>query len=109
MYSYVINEQGSPLSNCIGFLYCPKLQMNRPGGANSIQRIFYSRHKLFHCLIYQTFTTPDGLILNMSVPIVDRRHDIKLYRQSNMDQIFQQNILINGQKYCFYGDPDYIM
>lgn len=47
MYANVINEQGDPLSKFIGFIYCTKIQINRPGCANAIRRAIYSGQKLF--------------------------------------------------------------
>lgn len=54
--------------------------MCRPGGENSLQRAFYSGHKIFNCLISQTVSTPDCLIWHLLGPEVGRRHDVTLYR-----------------------------
>lgn len=68
MYAKAIHEQGAPLSNCVGFSDCTKIAMCRPGGRGSLQRTVYSGHKRFHCLIYQTITTPDGLLFYLMAP-----------------------------------------
>ena len=83
-YASTIYAKGAALDNCVGFIDCTRTQMCRPVGANAMQRSVYSGHKRFHCLIYQTITTPDGLIFSMYSPEVGRRHDMTLYRQSKI-------------------------
>lgn len=109
LYAAAIYEKGAPLDNCAGFIDCTKIQMSRPGGRGSLQRACYSGHKRFHCLIYQTVTTPDGLMFHLYGPEVGRRHDMTLYRQSGMDQQLQSTMVIGGRQYCLYGDPAYIL
>lgn len=59
-----------PLPHCLGFIDCPKIQICRPFGLGSPQRNCYSVHKRMHCLVYQTLTTPDGLIFHLYGPHV---------------------------------------
>jgi len=63
--------------------------MSRPGGAGANQWTCYSGHKRFYCLIYQTVTTPDGLMFYLYGPEVGCRHDMTLYRQRNLDSDLQ--------------------
>lgn len=109
LYAESICCRGSPLDKCVGFIDCTKIQMQRPGGANTNQRAVYSGHKRFHCLVYQTITTPDGLIFHMHGPQVGRRHDITLYRQSGLDDILENSLLIDGQQFYIYGDQAYMI
>lgn len=91
------------------FVDCTKIQMQRPGGPACNQRACYSGHKHFHCLIYQTVTTPDGLIFYLYGPEIRRRHDISLYRQSELDGSLEETQNINGRQMYMYGDAAYIL
>lgn len=48
LYSYTINELGAPLEWCVGFIYCTKIRMYRPGGPKKSQRSSHSHRKLSH-------------------------------------------------------------
>lgn len=109
IYSAAIKERGAPLENCVGFIDCTKIQMSRPGGSGAIQRSCFSGHKRFHCLVYQTVTTPDGLMFNLYGPEVGRRHDMTLYRESNLDAVLQEALLVDGRQYCIFGDSAYVL
>lgn len=109
LYAKAISEKGAPLTNCVGFIDCTKIQMSRPGGRSSLQRSSYSGHKRFHCLIYQNVTTPDGLMFYMYGPEVGRRHDMTLYRESGLGEVLEAVLVINGKQYCLYGDAAYIL
>ena len=108
LYAAALKQKGAPLDNCVGFLDCTKIQNSRPGGAAIIQRACYSGHKRFHCLIYQTITTPDGLMFYLYGPEVGRRHDMTLYKESNLEADLQENMIVDRTQYCLYGDAAYI-
>lgn len=108
-YAELIQENGAALDNCVGFIDCTKIQMQRPGGPGLMQRSVYSGHKRMHCLIYQTVCTPDGLIFHMYGPEAGRRHDLTLYRQSHLDDTLHNTLMIEDTQYCLYGDPAYVM
>ena len=82
LYAQAVRDLDAPLDNCVGFMDCTKIQMCRPGGTGAFQRSVYSGHKRFHCLICQSITTPDGLMMHLFGPEVGRRHDLTLYRNS---------------------------
>ena len=109
MYAAAIHQKGAPLDNCVGFIDCTKVQMSRPGGAGTLQRACYSGHKRLHCLLYQSLTTPDGLMFHLYGPEVGRRHDMTLYRQSGIDQQLQSHLTIQDRQYCVYGDAAYVL
>jgi DDE superfamily endonuclease len=52
---------------------------------------------------------PDGLILHLFGPIEGRRHDMTLYRESNIDDALQTSMEISGTQYYLYGDPAYCL
>ena len=106
-YAAAINEKGATLDNVVGFIDYTKIQMSRPKGHNSLQKATFSGHKRFHCLIYQTITTPDGLIFHLHGPEVKSRQDITLYRASGLDSILRDTLLIKQKQYAIYGDAAY--
>jgi len=108
-YAVAVKEKGAPLDNCLGFIDCSKIEMSRPGGNGTLQRSCYSGHKRMHCLVYQTITTPDGLILHLYGPEVGRRHDLTLLRNSGIEEIMEQRMVIGGKQYCIYGDAAYML
>lgn len=109
MYAESIRNAGAPLHRCVGFIDCTKVRMQRPGGHGSLQRSVYSGHKRMHCLIYQTLTTPDGLMFALYGPEEGRRHDITLYRHSEWEAILSECLHINGQYYYIFGDSAYML
>lgn len=83
--------------------------MCEPAGHGSLQRSLYSGHEIFHCLIYQTITTSDGLMLYLHGPEVGRLHNMTVDRQSGLGSILEEHLMIGGIQYCIYGDAAYIL
>lgn len=106
-YAESIRQSGSSLEKCVGFIDCTKIRMARPGGRSSLQKACYSGHKRFHCLSYQTLTTPDGLIFALYGPIEGRRHDLTLLRKSGWSEILESNLSNGETQYYVYGDGAY--
>ena len=109
MYAESIHKAGAPLDSCVGFIDCTKIQMSRPGGHSSLQRSCYSGHKRFHCLMYQTETTPDGLIFHLYGLEVGGRHDLTLLRESKLQDRLQICLKINGRQFYIYSDAAYMI
>ena len=109
MYEESIHKAGAPLNSCVGFIDCTKIKMSRPGGHCSLQSNCYSGHKLFHCLMYQTVTTPDGLILHLYGPEVERRHDLTLLRESKLQDRLQVCLQFNVRQFYIYSDATYMI
>lgn len=91
------------------FIDCTNIQMTRTSGPSVYQRSAYSGHKMFHSLIYQSITTPYGLIFHIYGPDVRGRHETTLYRNSGMDQFLQLHLLVDGVRYAIYGDSAYML
>ena len=85
------------------------IAMARPGGSGCNQRACYSGHKRFHYLVYQTITTPDGLIFSLYGPEVGRRHDLTLLRNSGISERLQNCLTIGDRHYYIYGDAAYVL
>ena len=60
-------------------------------------------------MIYQTITTPDGLMFYSCGPEVGRRYDMTLYREINLGSDLQENMIVDGTQYFLYGDAAYIL
>lgn len=58
-------DNGSPLESLIASIDCTKNRTARPEFANYYQQSVYSWHKRKNYLIYQTISTPDGLIAGL--------------------------------------------
>lgn len=108
-YAKAIQDTGAPLPRCVGFIDCTKIRMCRPGGANAYQRAVYSGHKRIHCLVYQTVTTPDGLMFALYGPVEGRRHDLTLLRESGWNDVWGESLFIDGEWYYIYGDSAYLL
>lgn len=100
MYVEVIRSKGDPLDTCVGFINYTKHQMCHPGGAGENQRARYYGNKQCHCLVYQTVTTPDGLMFNLYGPEAGRRYDMTLYREEDLDRILKSALSIAETQYC---------
>lgn len=109
LYADALKEEGCPLHTCVGFIDCTKIRIQRPGGHGTNQRSCYSGHKRMHCLIYQTISTPDGMIYAMYGPVEGRRHDLTVLRQSEWEPVMEQCMIVNGQQYNIYGDSAYLL
>lgn len=107
LYSYCIQRRGGSLPNCFGFMDGTKIEIARPGGDGANQRSCYSGHKRFHCLTYQTITTPDGLIFHLFGPVEGRKPDAYMYSESGMDDMLRENTTIEGTQYYLYADKAY--
>jgi hypothetical protein len=106
-YSNRVIEKGAMLPNVVGFIDGTAIEITRPRGLG--QRATYSGHKRRNCLKFQAISAPDGLILHLFGPVEGRRHDMSLYRESLMDDILQNSMVIQGVQYCLYCDPAYCL
>ena len=94
-YAQAIGDSGAPLDRCVGFIDCTKIRMCRPSGHTSYQGSVYSGHKRVYCLIYQTITTPDGLMFSLYGPMDGRRHNLTLLRDSGWNDIWSECLFID--------------
>lgn len=102
-------DASSPLDWCVGFIDCTEINIARPGGYGSNRRARYSVHGRMHRLIYQSITTPDGLILSLYGPEVGRRHDMTLLKNSGLREIIEEFLVIDDIQYYIDGDGAYTL
>jgi len=107
MYAGCVKGAGAPLDSCIAFIDGTNLYIARPKGRE--QRATYSGHKRRNCVKFQAISLPDGLIFNIFGPVEGRRHDMTLYRRSNIAADLERSLLIGGRQFYIYGDPAYVL
>jgi hypothetical protein len=127
-FAQAIEEKGSPLSRCFGFLDGTLCFIDRPG---QFQRQVYSGHKRRHALVilsdkpdirtsiwrlvwsrqkYQGVFTPDGICVSFSGPHLGRRHDARMLTDSGLLPLLQAHaVAVNNDTYYVYGDAAYAM
>ena len=59
-------------------------------------------------MIYQTISTPDGLIFHMYGPAIGRRHDLTLLRLSGLPEVLPTALQIDGSQHYIFGDAAYM-
>ncbi|PXF46694.1 hypothetical protein BWQ96_03520 [Gracilariopsis chorda] len=106
-YAAEVSNAGAPLDKCVGFMDGTNLYISRPKG--SAQHATYIGHKRRNCLKFQALSTPDGLIFHIFGPVEGRRHDMMVYRHSNIDEELSTTLCIYGTQYYIYGDPAYVI
>ncbi|XP_075722542.1 uncharacterized protein LOC142765428 [Rhipicephalus microplus] len=100
--SQAVHSKGAPLHNCWGFIDGTARAICRP---SKDQKRFFSGHKRFHALKYQSIMCPNGIICQLSGPYVSSRHDASIFRKSNTYRKLEK--LAKGHSFCLYGDPAY--
>jgi hypothetical protein len=81
-YATAVQEQGSPLPGCWGFLEGTVRQICRP---TEFQEAVYNGHKKSAGLKYQGVAAPDGMIVSLMGPYGGRVHDIDMLRVSGLE------------------------
>jgi len=104
-YAYAITRQGSPLTNCFGFIDGTVRPICRPGEK---QRDVYNGHKRVHALKFQSVALPNGLIANLYGPVEGGRHDAGMLKVSDLLNVLEREAYSpRGEVLCLYGDPAY--
>lgn len=89
------------------FLYGTLFRIARPSGF-LVQKATYNGHKRVHALKFQTLVAPDGLALHVAGPYEGRRHDLTIWRWSELDAELQTKLMIDGVQFYIYGDSAYL-
>ncbi|KAH6924303.1 hypothetical protein HPB50_014716 [Hyalomma asiaticum] len=71
-FSKAIYAKGAPLSNCCGFIDGTARAICRP---TRQQQLYFSGHKTFHALKYQSIICPNGSICQLDGCYPDSKHD----------------------------------
>ena len=91
-----------PLNNCIGFVDCTNRKICRP---LIYQRLWYSGHKHFHAIKFQSWVLPDGIIAMIFGPYGGRVHDLKLWDESGLEVFMEEDDIL--RPYLLFGDQGY--
>ncbi|GAV09608.1 hypothetical protein RvY_19113 [Ramazzottius varieornatus] len=100
----VIQEKGAPYDKCTGFIDGTVCAVARP---SRLQRHLYNGHKRKHGLKYQAVGLPNGLIVHLAGPIVGKRHDWRMYQESNLIDQLKRKREDADWKFYIYGDHGY--
>ena len=69
------------------------------------QRATYNGHKMNKCLKFQALSLSDGLIFHIHGPVEGRRHDMTLFRTSNMAEHLQRALFLIEDSITLTGIP----
>jgi hypothetical protein len=101
LYAAAIRASGASLSNCVGFIDGTNREVARPRVA---QGAFYSGHKSYHSIKFQSWVTPDGLISHLFGPVPGARHDLFMFDMSGVEEIMSEP---EFNMYCLFSDQGY--
>ncbi|CAN0295299.1 unnamed protein product [Scytosiphon promiscuus] len=90
-----------------GFIDGTLRRSTRPGGHDDIQRVNYDGHHKDHGLVFQLFILANGMIGDLSGPVVGSRHDAYVLRNSMLNPrlaALQEGQAFQGKA---YGDAAY--
>ena len=74
-----------------------------------MQRATYSGHKRRNGIKFQSMSLPDGIIHHLFGPLESRRHDMTLFRDSQIESALQRSLMIDGRQFYIYGDSAYVL
>jgi nuclease HARBI1 len=94
---------GSPLEHCFAFIDGIVRPVSRP---SYNQKQAYNGHKRVHSLKFQSVSSPNGLIVDLTGPWEGRRHDCGMLRESGLLPRLEGIRNMMGSAYI-YGDPAY--
>lgn len=107
LYADAIKDKRAPLHECIGYIDCTKIRMCKLGGYGTNKwQVSFGNNRM-HCLSYQNFTTPDGLISALWGPEVVRRYDLTLLRKGGWEENFNESLLLDGVQHYISCDAAY--
>jgi len=90
---------------CMGFIDGTVRPVCKPG---LLQGELYNGKDRVHSLKYQGFSTPDGMLQQLSGPWPGRRHDTVMYSHSGLPEWLDSLPRhASGAMYCVYGDQGY--
>ncbi|XP_037515308.2 uncharacterized protein LOC119391726 [Rhipicephalus sanguineus] len=101
-FSKAIYAKGAPLTNCWGFIDGTARAICRP---TRQQQLYFSGHKRFHALKYQSIMCPNGIICQLDGCYPGSKHDAGNFGNSQACTKLEK--LVQGHHYCLYGDPAY--
>ncbi|KAH6939933.1 hypothetical protein HPB50_022671 [Hyalomma asiaticum] len=101
-FSKAIYAKGAPLTNCWAFIDGTARAICRP---TRQQQLYFSGHKRFHALKYQSIMCPNGIICQLDGCYPGSKHDAGNFGNSPVYAKLEK--LVQGRHYCLYGDPAY--
>lgn len=103
-YAQAISTKGAAIKNCWAFIDGTARAISRP---TDEQEEYYSGHKRFHCVKYQSLVSPDGIIVSLLGAFPGRRHDAFIFGQSGIYEQLEENTRFEDGHYVIFGDQAY--
>lgn len=92
--------KGGAIPNCWDFIDVTARAICKP---TVDQENYFSGHKRFHCVKYQSVLCPDGIIASLK-----GRHDAAMFAESNLyAELESVRVFPKGSKFALYGDQVY--
>lgn len=96
--------KGGAIPNCWGFIDGTARPICRP---SINQEEYYSGHKRYHCVKYQSVIWPDGIISSLKGAYPGRRHDAGIFRDSELYAELERKAVFGNDTFVLYGDQAY--
>ncbi|KAG5874912.1 hypothetical protein JTB14_028482 [Gonioctena quinquepunctata] len=104
LYAQAVAEKEGAVQNCWAVLDGTARPICRP---TDDQEEYYSGHKRFHCMKYQSLLCPDGISVSLLGAIPGRRHDAFIFGQSGLYNQLDENTRFEDGDFVIYGDQAY--
>lgn len=106
IYVRSVEKAVAPLDTCVGLIDRISIFVARPKGM--VEWSKYNGHKRRNGIKMQAVSTPDGLIFHLYIPVEGRRHNLTVFRNSGLEPVRSQHLMIKGSHNFIYRDPAYI-
>ncbi|KAG5892529.1 hypothetical protein JTB14_011118 [Gonioctena quinquepunctata] len=104
LYAQAVVEKGGAVQNCWAFIDGTARPICTP---TDDQEGYYSGHKRFHCVKYQSLLCPDGILVSLLGAFPGRRHDDFISGQSGLYNQLEENTIFEDGDFVIYGDQEY--
>ena len=101
LFADAIKDAGAALHCCVEFVDGTNRETCRP---SIFQRVFYSGHKHYHSIKFQSWCTLDGLITHLYGPVAGSKHDMYMYHTSNLESVMSEE---GFRDFCLFADQGY--
>ena len=104
-YAEVVRQHGGLYESCIGFIDGTIRAMCRPG---KNQKVVFNGWKRVHCIKFQAFTTPDGILQHLSQPFAGIKHNSSILAETGLLGNLKRLLEFKDRTFHLYGDPAYM-
>ncbi|KAJ8909728.1 hypothetical protein NQ315_014379 [Exocentrus adspersus] len=102
--NFAVAAKRAAIPNCWAFIDGTARAICRP---SEDQETYYSGHKKFHCVKYESVVTPDGLTVSLMGAFEGQRHDAGIFRESGFYGQLEEKARFKNSQYIIFGDQAY--